>query len=123
MNTTCVNSLATPTFNTVAQGALYVYNHTGSTTTTGAYLIGSDVAASKVATTTNRPVNAVYQTVRIHLINDSAFLFVDGKLLVSATTQVVQGGDALKFAVSIKNNSTTSQNIDIDRIELWADRT
>ena len=123
VNTPMVNSLSTPTFTGVTGGGLYVYNHTGSTTTTGLYTIGSDVSAAKVATTTNRPVAATYQTVRMQFVQDFVHLWVDGqKLAESTATQMHQGGDALQFVFNVKNNSTTNQDIDIDYVALWYDR-
>ncbi len=119
VNTTVVNDLSTPTFNTTAQAALYLYDHTGSTTTTGGYFIGSDVDASKVATTSRRPVNDTYQVVRIQLLADRALFWIDGVLMGSGA---IQGGDALKLAVSFKGSSTNDHNLLIDYIEYWADR-
>ena len=120
INSTAVNSLTTPTFTTTADAALYVYNHTGTTTTTGLYAIGTAVAANKTATTTKRPVNATYQVVRIQLIGNLAFLWVDGVYMCSAD---IEGGDAMKLGINCKTNSTNDHNILIDYIAYWTDRT
>lgn len=121
VNTPVVNSMATPTFNTTAQAAVWLYNHTGTTTTMGLYGIGSDKAANKTASTTGAPVNDTWQYVRIQTLTDKAFVFInDAQKAVAGVT--IQGGDALYLAVSVKNNSTTSQNVDLDLVAAWADR-
>lgn len=124
VNTTCVNNLTTPTFNTVADGALYVYDETGGTTTTGMYTIGSSISAAKVATTTNRPVAATWQTVRLQIIGDLVYMWVDGLPLASpSATQHIEGGNGLLAVLcSQKTANTTSKNIDIDYVRVWKDR-
>lgn len=124
VNTPCVNSLTTPTFSTVADGALYVYNHTGSTTTTGLYAIDSTAStgdAEKSATTTRRLVNDTYQIIGVKLIGGTAHLVVDGEYLTSIAS-AVKSTTALRAALSIKNNSTTSQDITVDLFARMKDR-
>jgi hypothetical protein len=121
INSTAVNSLTTPTFTTTTSAALYVYNHTGSTTVTGLYADGSgSVAANKTATTTKRPVNNIYQVVRMALIGDVAHLWIDGVYMCAAA---IEGGDAMKLGVNCVTNSTNDHNILIDYIAYWVDRT
>ncbi len=120
INTTIVNNLSTPTFNTTAKGALYLYNHTSATTTTGLYAIGTGVSANKTATTTQRPTDGAYTVWRVKLFGNMMLAWVDGVLMGSAA---IEGGDSLILAVSVKNNSTTSQNVDLDYLEYWCDRT
>lgn len=125
-NTTVVNSLATPTFNTLANGVVYVYDHAGSTTTSGFYSDGtsSTAAAAKTATTTNRPVADTWQTVRIQTFgsNNSAALWVDGKRLVNTGGVLHEGGTANVFFISATRSDTTDCNLDIDYIRLWQER-
>lgn len=120
INSTAVNSLSTPSFTTTVDAALYVYNHTGTTTTSGLYAIGTAVAANKTATTTKRPVNATYQVVRIQLIGDVAFMWIDGVYMAAAS---IEGGDLMKLGVNCKTNSTNDHNILIDKLSFWVDRT
>lgn len=123
-STPCVNSLVTPTFNTVADAALFVYNHTGSTTTSGLYTIDSTAVtgiAQKAATTTNRPVNATFQTVRITLQGAIASLWVDGVKL-AVTSAAIKPTTTCVFQMSTLGNSTTSQNLDVDYVRVWSDR-
>lgn len=124
INNPIVNSLVTPTFNTTADAAVYVYNHTGSTTTSGLYAIDSTAStgdAEKAATTTNRPVNSTWQTVRITLQGALATLWVDGVKLGSIAS-AIKPATTCQFFISTLNNSTTSQNNDIDYVRVWADR-
>jgi hypothetical protein len=76
VNTTIVNSLATPTFNTTASGAVFVYDHTGSSVTTmGLYGIGTGVAANKAAVTAPAVAATLY-SVTVLLLNGKALLFL-----------------------------------------------
>lgn len=122
-NTTVVNSLVTPTFNTFANGVVYVYDHATATTTTGLYSdgTGATAAAAKTATTTNRPVADTYQTVRIQTFgsNNSAAVWVDGVRLVNTGGVLHEGGTANVFFVSAKRSDTTDCNLDLDYIRIW----
>ncbi len=125
VNTTIVNSMATPTFNTTANGSIYLYNETGGTTTTGLYTIGTAISAAKTATTTNRYVADTFLTLRMACLTNRVKVWIDGVELVShdtGTTNYVEGGTAMSAVVSLKANSTTDSNIDIDYIRIVQDR-
>ena len=122
INSPCVNNLSTPTFTTTTNAAIYCYNHTGSTTTSGLYCIGTATvgAANKTATTTKRPVNNTSQVVRIQMIGNTVHMWIDGVYMAAAT---MEGGDAMKFGVNFKGNSTNDHNWLVDYIAHWVDRT
>ncbi len=126
VNTSVVNSLTTPTFNTLANGVVYVYDNASAVTTSGFYSdgTGATAAAAKVATTTNRPVADTYQTVRIQTFgnNNMAGLWVDGQLLVATSTVLHEGGTSNIFFVDAKRSDTTDCNLDIDYIRIWQQR-
>lgn len=123
VNTTVVNSLATPTFNTTATAAMYVFDHTGSTTTAGLYTDGSGVAAQKAAVTTGLPVAATSHFVAIEVIGQTVLLWVgDSPTPVASLTGAVTAADALIPAFSHKKSNTTTSNVDIDTIWVWGGR-
>lgn len=123
VNTAIVNSLATPTFNTTATAALFVFDHTGSTTTAGLYTDGSGVAAQKAAVTTNLPVAATTHFVAIEVVGQTVMLWLDNNPAPVATlTSAVTAADALLPAFSHKKSNTTTSNVDIDTIWTWSGR-
>lgn len=113
VNTTVVNSLVTPTFNTTVAGAVFVFDHTGSTTTMGLYAIGSDVAANKTAVTTPAPVADTLYPVTVVLQADKAFLYLGDADTPTASADI-QGGDGLLPVISVKGSNTSSKNVDVD---------
>jgi hypothetical protein len=113
VNTSIINSLATPTFNTTAAGAVWVYDHTGSTTTMGLYGIGTGVAASKVAITAPAPVAATLLPVTVVLINSVALVFV-GDVDVPQASVAIKNTDGLIPVMSVKGSDTTTKNVDLD---------
>jgi hypothetical protein len=122
VNTTVVNSLATPSFNTSVDTAMYVYDEDTDVVTMGLYGQGNATPAdNKTAFTTNALVAETYSRVRLQLVGNDGFLWVDGQLVASKAS-LTEGGNAQAFAVSIKNDSTTTQNVDIDYIHIWQDR-
>lgn len=113
VNTSIVNSLATPTFNTTAAGAVFVYDHTGSTTTMGLYGIGTGVAANKTAVTAPAPVAATLYPVTVLLTNSAALLFL-GDVDVPQASVAIKNTDGLIPVLSVKGSDTTSKNVDLD---------
>lgn len=125
INTKYVNSMATPTFNTTANGALYLYDHATATTTSGLYTIGTAITAAKTATTTNRIVADTWQKVRIQIVTNHVYLWVDGIPLVKhnvSGTNYVEGGTLASLVLSIVRSDTTDANQDVDYIRVWQDR-
>ncbi len=125
INTKYINSLATPTFNTTANGALYVYDNASATTTTGLYTIGTAITAAKTATTAQRFVADTFLTVRIQLVIDQVYCWVNGQLMVKhnvGTTQYIEGGTANSLVLSIVRSDTTTANNDVDYIRVWQAR-
>lgn len=123
VNTSIVNNLSTPTFNTAAEAAIYLFDDASSVVTSGLYTDGSGaIAAAKTATTTGRPTAATFTTVRVQVIGDTVTCWVDGALLVEGSAQAIEGGTALRFVFSQKTSNTASKNIDIDYVRMWQDR-
>lgn len=122
VNTTVVNSLSTPSFNTSVDTAMYVYDEASDTVTMGLYGQGNATPAdNKTAFTTNALAADTWTRVRLQLVGNDGFLWVDGKLVASKAS-LTEGGNAQAFAVSIKNASTVDQAVDIDYIHIWSDR-
>lgn len=113
VNTSIINSLSTPTFNTTASAAVFVFDHTGSTTTMGLYGIGTGVAANKTAVTAPAPVADTLYPVTVLLINSKALLFL-GDADVPAASVDIKNSDGLIPVISVKGSNTTSKNIDVD---------
>lgn len=111
----------TPTFNTTADGMVYLYNHTGSTTTMGLFSIGTGITAQRVNNTIAAPVNATFQRVSVQTNGQHGFVQVNGVTVARIATGIV-AATAMYPIVAIKNNSTTSQNIDLDYIRIWQNR-
>jgi hypothetical protein len=122
VNTTLVNSLTTPTFNTVTSAVLGVYDNASATTTMGLYSIGSAVSATKTAFTAPVPVNSTFQTVRLQINGTKATMWVNGINVAQPTADQVTAADVLAFVVSVKASNTTSKNVDLDYVLLWKDR-
>jgi hypothetical protein len=122
-----VNSLTTPTVNTsVVDAALSVYDHTSTTTTNELVTIGSSIAAAK---TTHTPPTAIAATtknvIRIQLVTNFVYLWMDGVLQVSHATpgtDYVEGGDALALFALIRASDATSKSLDIDYFMWWKNR-
>lgn len=123
VNTSIVNSLATPTFNTAATAALFAFDHTGSTTTAGLYTDGSAVAAQKAAVTTNLPAAATTHFAAIEVNSQVVTMWLgDASQPVASLTGAVTAADALIPVISHKKSDTTTSNVDIDTIFLWSGR-
>lgn len=118
VGTTAVN-LASNAFSSVAAGAVYLYDHTGSTTTSGLYTIGTSVAYSAVATTTNRYASAVSLFVAVEVTGTTAQVWVgDGNGPLVTKTSALAAADGLIPFIMAKTSSG-SKNIDIDTFWTW----
>lgn len=127
VNTNIVNSLTTPSYNTATDAALYVYDHTGSTTTSGLYTAGTGFTAAKQAVTAPRPVAGTPFFVAIQVIGNRAYLFAGdaGKptaLANAGTTDYIEGGNGVIPVVSVKSSDTNTGNLDLDFIATWSGR-
>ena len=120
VNTNLVNSMSTPTFNTVATAALFMYDHTGSTITQGLYTDGSGVSAQKTAITSGLTA-ATFTTVRIQIIGQTVHLWIDGTFMTSLTSGIT-AADTMVPCFASKSSDTTDRNINIDFIGVWSDR-
>ena len=128
INTTIVNSLTTPTFNTVTDGCVYVYDDTAPTN--ALYTISSvasGVAHKVVCSPLNLPVAATVQHVRLEIKSNNCFLWLNGQLVASqtgsgATSACNPTTLLLPCFMSVKNSSTTAGNVDIDYVRVWSDR-
>lgn len=120
VNTRIINSMATPTFNTAAAGAMYMYDHQATTTTSGLYTIGTTVTAARVATTTNRFVNATTLFVAIEVNGASARLWLgNGNGPIAAQSAAVLPADGLIPFIEYQQSDGNSSTCDIDTIWTW----
>lgn len=125
VNTSVGNNLSTPTFNTAADVAMYLFDDASSTVTSGLYTDGTSITAAKTATTSGRPTANTFITVRLQLVVNHVLMWVNGQLLAShntAGTDYIEGGTACRFFLSHKKSNTTDSNIDIDYIRVWQAR-
>lgn len=125
VNTTIVNSLTTPSYNTATDAALYVYDHTGTTTTTGLYTDGTGFTAAKSTVSAPAPAANTPFFVAVQLIGDNAYLFAGDMQTPTAqlrNTSYVEGGNGVLPVVSLKGSDTTSKNVDIDFFAHWSGR-
>jgi hypothetical protein len=124
VNTSIVNSLVTPTFNTAATAALYVFDHTGSTTTSGLYTKGSGAAADKQVLTTGLPVAATphFAAVEVNGANVTCWAGTGNAMVRATKAGGVTAADALVPAFSHKKSDTTTSNVDVDCIITWSGR-
>lgn len=115
---TAVN-LASNAFNSVTTGAVYLYDHTGSTTTSGLYGIGSSTAFNSVATTTNRYDSAAVLFVALEIYGRTARLWLgDGETMTAKIAAATTAADTWVPWLGIKSSSG-SKNIDIDTLWTW----
>lgn len=118
VGTTAVN-LASASMNSVTTGAVYMYDHTGSTTTTALYTIGSSTAVANVATTTNRYASGVTLFVALEIYGRSVKLWVGdvASPTVNVATATTAADTWLPFVAA--KTSSGSKNIDIDTLWVW----
>lgn len=124
INTTLVNSLSTPTFNSAVQAAAYVYDATSgvSTVTSGLYTIGTSVAAAKALTTTFRPAASTPHLVVVEIDEGQARLWTgdsDEPLATAAAALTVTTGMLPFFMVKTASGSKT---VDLDFFYAWSGR-
>lgn len=118
VGTTAVN-LASSSLNSITTGAVYMYDHTGSTTTTALYTIGSSTAVANVATTTNRYASGSTLLVAMEISGRTAKLWVGdvSQPTVAVATATTAADTWLPF-VQVKTSSG-SKNFDIDTLWTW----
>lgn len=119
-----INSLVTPTVNTaVVDTALYVFDHTGSTTTSGFYTAGSSFTAQKTVGTTYALAADTYAVIAIELSpSNSANFFFNGVKAGAGHDNAVEGGDAVAFWARVSASNGTSKTMDIDYRAILKDR-
>lgn len=120
VGTTVVNT-ASAAFQSVVAGAVYLYDNgtSASATITGLYTIGTSIAYSAVATTTNRYASAVTLFVALEINGTTVRLWVgDGdQPLVTATGAIAAADGVLPF-INIKGLGA-SKNVDVDCLWTW----
>lgn len=121
-----VNSLTTPTVNTaVADAAVYVFNHAGSTTTHELVTIGTAISAAK--TTYSPPTawgTAEYHEVQIQLLTNKVVCYVDDVNIGehNAGADSIEGGSALAVWFRTSASNGTSKTTKLDYVARWKDR-
>lgn len=118
VSTVAVN-LASSSLNSITTGAVYMYDHTGSTTTTALYTIGSSTAVANVATTTNRYASGTTLFVAMEIYGRNVKMWAGDAS--SPIAQVANGTTAadswLPFIMA--KTSSGSKNIDLDTVWTW----
>ena len=119
VGTVAVN-LASNAFNSMTTAAVYLYDHTGSTTTSGLYTVGTSIAFASVATTTNRYASGVTLFVAMEIDGATTKLWIGppsgGPLAVKQSG--LEAASTLLPFVMIKTSSG-SKNLDIDTLWTW----
>lgn len=127
VNTTVVNNTSTggATFNTATAGAMALYHHSGTSTISGLYTIGTTASGAGVATAAAaRPQSSVEHFVVIECNGSGAAMWasdLSGPVAVSGSTALTSTDGLIPF-ISIKGNDGTSKNVDIDAIFTWSGR-
>ncbi len=126
-NASIFNSLTTPTVNaSVVDAAAYAYNHTSSTTSNILGTIGTTIDAAKTNLTMPTAITtAVANIIRLHMIRNHVYLFVDGAMVAHhdvGGTNYVEGGSALALFSYVRANSATTKSHDIDYIAAMQER-
>jgi hypothetical protein len=120
--TTMVN-LASNAFSSTVNAAVYLYDHltaSVSVTTTGLYTVGTSVAFSAVATTTNRYASGVTLFVALEVDGTTCKLWVgppSGGPLAVKHAGVTAGTGMVPFINAV--TASGSKNVDVDAIWTW----
>lgn len=120
--TTMVN-LASAAFSSTVNAAVYLYDHltaSVSVTTTGLYTVGTSVAYSAVATTTNRYASGVTLFVALEVDGTTAKVWVgppSGGPLAVKHAAVTAATGMVPFISA--TTASGSKNIDVDCIWTW----
>lgn len=121
-----VDSLATPTVNTsVVDAAVYVFNHTSTTTTHELVTIGSSIAAAKKVYSPPTAWGAnEYHEVRIQLMGNKVMCFVDDIDIGehNSGADSIEGGSALAAWFRVAASNGTSKSALVDYVARWKDR-
>jgi hypothetical protein len=116
----------TPTLGSGIGDAALVGQDTAETLTTAALVtLGSTpYSAAKTAIGTFAPTATTYFTVRIQLIGDDAYVFVNdsGTLITAKKTSAIEGGTLVRPIIAISGPTATTKTWDIDYIARWQDR-
>ncbi len=110
---------ASVAFASTVQAAAYVYDHTGSTTTSGLYTVGTSVAAARVVTTTARPVAATPWLVVVEVNGTNVRVWAgdsDVPPLVATSGSLTAATGMLPFFMV--KTSSGSKTVDLDMF--WA---
>lgn len=119
-----INSLTVPSVNTsVVEAALYVYNHTGSTTTNELVTIGSSISAQKATFTPPTAIAAATAyTVRLQVVGGTdVMIWMDGQLM-GTLRAAIAGSVGLCPWARVSASNGTSKSLEIDYIETWKQR-
>lgn len=119
VGTNLVN-IASNAFASTVNAAVYLYDHTGSTTTSGIYTVGTSVAFGAVATTTNRYASGVTLFVALEVDGTTVKLWIGppggGPLAVKHAGLTATTGMVPFVAAT---TSSGSKNIDVDTLWTW----
>jgi hypothetical protein len=122
-NATTMVNLASNAFSSTVNAAIYLYDHVTasvSVTTTGLYTVGTSVAFSAVATTTNRYASGVTLFVALEVDGGTAKVWVgppSGGPLAVKTSAVTLATGMVPFIAAVTSGAT--KNVDVDTIWTW----
>ncbi len=110
---------ASSSFNSTVNAAVYLYKHSGSTTVSGLYTVGTSVAFANVATTTNRYDSAATLFVALEVNVGTVTLWVGppGQPIASKTSAVTPTTGMVPFLLA--TTTSGSKNVDVDAIWTW----
>lgn len=118
-----LNSLTTPSVNTsVVDTALYAFDHTGSTTTSGFFTKGSSLTGAKTVGTGYALTAATYADVAIELDPQNGASFWFNGVYAGRHADAVEGGNPLAFWARVSASNGTSKTMDIDYVLCTKDR-
>lgn len=123
-----VNDEDTPTAN-MTDGAVISMDTDETFTALGFYTAGTTFTTTRTSaagvprfTSGTTPVLDRYFTVRIELITNAAYCFVNGVLIASHTGNKVEGGTALAPWFYWRTRDTTTKLASLDYVAIWAER-
>jgi len=112
-------NLPSAAFNSAVSAAVYLYDHTGSTTTSGLYTIGTSNAYGAVATTTNRFSSAAVLFVALEINGTGVQLWLgDGARAITGAVSAFTAANGVVPFLGF-TTSSGSKNVDIDTIWTW----
>lgn len=133
INTTVINNATTPTYNTAADVAMFLYHHAGNSTAApdrvGLYVNNSSAGTAQksvltVSTLGDKPgpAAATEHFVALEVIGTTVYCWIGDSTAPLMLTNAVTAANGMIPFFSVKGNNSTSKNIDLDAIFTWSGR-